>query len=90
MRRPQVTRTITTSTISVLALDVDKSEVVKTSYVLSGTRTKGEATLREVQKLYNTDTIKVVAIQDIAINTALYGMSEEDFIKYAHILPDRK
>ena len=90
MRKPQVTRTITTSTISVLAMDIVKSEVVKTEYILSGVKLNNDTTLKEVQKLYNTDTVKVVAIQNIITNTALYGMSEEDFVKYARILPDRK
>ena len=88
-RVSMVTRTITSSEISVIALDVNTCEVVKTTHVLSGELENNEKTLKKVQDNFNTDTVKIVSIESIKVITSLYGMSESDFIKYAKILPSR-
>ena len=88
-RVSMVTRTITSSEISVIALDVNTCEVVKTVHVLSGELENNDKTLKKVQDTFNTNTVKIVSIESIKTITSLYGMSETDFIAYAKILPSR-
>ena len=88
-RVSMVTRTITSSEISVIALDVNTCEVVKTVHVLFGEMENNDKTLKKVQDTFNTSTVKIVSIESIKTITSLYGMSESDFIAHAKILPSR-
>ena len=88
-RIPMVTRTITSSEISVISLDVNTCEVLKTVHVLPCEMENNEKTLKKVQDTFNTDTVKIVSIESIKVITSLYGMSETDFIAHAKILPSR-
>lgn len=88
-REKMITRTTTQTTTEVMCLNVDTAEVTINTYTIGGTPTDAEL-LKKLRDIYETETFKLVAIQKIETETLLLGMTEEDFIKYATVLPPRK
>lgn len=82
-RRPMVTRTIQSTKVNVLCLDVSDGEPCNVEVVLPRTYKDEAAMLKEAKKLIDTDTVKAVHIVDVEVTENLYGMDEADFIKYA-------
>lgn len=87
-RKRMVTRTIEQTTAKVMTLNVVTAEVTITSYTTSGALT-GDILLKALQDTYQTDTIKLVHIVESSVESVLYGMEEEEFIKLAKVLPKR-
>ena len=89
-----VTRTIKSTKVTALCLDIVTAEPLNKTFVVSGTYPsdpKGTAKLlKKVKYLADTETFKVVAIADTEVEENLYGMTEEEFIAGAKILPARK
>lgn len=88
-RVPQVTRTIQTTNVSVLCMDIQNREPVNIDVVLPRTYKDDETMLNAVKKIAETDTIKPVQIVSSMVQETLYGMSEQDFISHAEVLPPR-
>lgn len=88
-RVPQVTRTIQTTNVSVLCMDIQNREPVNIDVVLPRTYKDDETMLKAVKKIAETDTIKPVQIVSSMVQETLYGMSEQDFISHAEVLPPR-
>lgn len=88
-REPQVTRTIQTTEVTALCLNIETKESFEK--VVSLTRTYKDAKkLRKVlEEVVNTDVVKVVHIISAETKTSLYAMSEQKFIENAEILPAR-
>lgn len=82
-----ITRTIEVATYSVMTLDIETAEARVIDYKITGT--VNAEPLKYLKKLYETDTLKLVAITAEARETALYAMAEQDFIKLADVLPPR-
>lgn len=89
-RVPTVTRTITRTEVTVMCLDVEKGESINKDVTLARTFKDDEKLLKEVKKIVETDTIKAVHIVDKIEVEALYGMSEQEFIEHATVLPPRE
>ena len=89
-RAPQVTRTIQTTHCTVLCMDTENREPVNKDVVLPRTYKDENAMLKAVKKVVETDTIKAVQVVAHKVEETLYGMSEQDFIEHATILPPRK
>lgn len=87
-RKRMVTRTIEQTTAKVMTLNVDTAEVTITPYTISGELT-GDALLKALQDTYQTDTMKLVHVLETTVESVLYGMEEEEFIKLAKVLPKR-
>lgn len=85
-----VTRTITRTEVNAMCLDVEKGEPINKDVTLARTFKDDEKLLKEVKKIAETDTIKVVHIVDKIEVEALYGMAEQEFIERATVLPPRK
>jgi hypothetical protein len=83
-----VTRTIEQTTAKVMTLNVVTAEVTITPYTISGELT-GDALLKALQDTYQTDTMKLVHVLESTVESVLYGMEEEEFIKLAKVLPKR-
>lgn len=83
-----ITRTIEQTTAEVMTLDVTTAEVRIKEYPIGG-RYTDEELLKKLQKLFQTDTLKLVHIESQKCDEVLLGMTEEDFIKYAKVLPPR-
>lgn len=88
-REKMVTRTVTQTTAEVMTIDVTTAEVQIREYTIGGTYDNNEALLKKLQKLFQTDTLKLVNINSTTVEELLLGMSEEDFIRYARVLPPR-
>lgn len=89
-RAPQVTRTIQTTHANVLCMDIENREPCNRDVILPRTYKDDTAILKAVKKVIETDTLKPVQVVSSVVQETLYGMSEQDFISHASILPPRK
>lgn len=88
-RERMVTRTITSTMANVMTVDVLTAEVSILPYTISGEYENNDELLKAIKKLYETDTQKLVSVQDAVTITELYGMPEVEFMQYAKLLPPR-
>ena len=89
-RIPMVTRTIQTTTATVLCLNIKEGEPFNKEVVLPRTYKDEKYMMKVVEKLVNTEDVKAVHIVRAEVNETLYGMTEQEFIAAARVLPDRK
>lgn len=82
-RKAIVTRTITGTQVSVMALDTESGSVSTLTYVLSGNIEDTAKALKAVQKMYDTETLKHAKVLELSPLNKLMGMWEEDFIANA-------
>lgn len=85
MRKPSVTRTISTLNITVLGMDTVSCEPMSKTYpVYESEAPKDEAKLfNYIRKMYETDTFKISAITDKEAVTKTYTMPLNKYIKEA-------
>lgn len=88
-RVPMVTRTIVTTAVTVMCLDVEAGEPFNKTVTVPRTYKDDEALLKKVKPLIETETVKAVHIVDKEEIETLYGMTEQEFIQYASVLPPR-
>lgn len=86
MRKPMVTRTIISTSITALCVNPQTAETFEQEFTLTGKIADKDKVLKRVSKLYNTDDCIIVTICNIKEVNELYGMDEADFIKGAKIL----
>lgn len=86
MRKPMVTRTIISTSITALCVNPQTAETFEQEFTLTGKNGDKDKVLKRVSKLYNTDDCTIVAIHNLKEVNELYGMDEADFIKGAKIL----
>lgn len=84
-----VTRTIITSKVNVMCLDVQAGEPFNKVVTVPRTYKDNEALLKKVKPLIETDSVKAVHIVDTEEIETLYGMTEQEFIQHAKVLPPR-
>lgn len=85
-RKPMVTRTIVTTKVNVLCLDIQRAEPFNKEVILTRTYKDEKKLLKKVEEVVNTEDIKAVHIVDKSEVETLYGMNEQDFINNAEIL----
>ena len=88
-RLPMVTRTITTTKVNVLCLDIEHTEPCNKVITIPRTYKDEEAILKKVKPLLETESLKVVHIVDTETEETLYGMTEQEFVELARPLLDR-
>ena len=88
-RIPMVTRTIVTTTAEVMCLDVSTGTPVTQEVSVPRTYKNDADLLKKVQSVIDTDTFKAVHIKSSKEVETLYGMTEDEFIQYAKVLPPR-
>lgn len=88
-RAPMVTRTISTTTATLMMVDTESAEVFNKDVILPRTYEDDKAVLKAAKKGYEDDQHKVVSVVRTEVNETLYGMSESDFIAHAKPLPPR-
>lgn len=86
MRKPMVTRTIISTSVTALCVNPQTAETFEQEFTLTGKIDDKDKVLKRVSKLYNTDDCTIVAIRNLKEVNELYGMNEADFIKGAKIL----
>ena len=82
-RKRMVTRTIESTKVTTLALDVTTSEPCNRTYNLSGVYDNEAKLLKAVQKAYDTDTLKNVHVVSNEKVETIYGMDENQFLALA-------
>lgn len=92
MRKPSVTRTITTLNITVIGLDTVSCEpMTKTYPIYESEAPKDEAKLfNYIRRMYETDTFKISAITDKKAVTKTYTMPLSKYIEEAEIVTTDK
>lgn len=88
-RTPMVTRTIVTTKAIIMCLDVEAGEPFNKEVTLPRTYKDEKALLKKVRPLVETETVKAVHVVDTEEVETLYGMTEQEFIENAQILPPR-
>lgn len=85
-RKAMVTRTILTTKVNVLCMDVKTCEPCNIDVSLPRTYKDENKLFKAVQSVVNKDNIKAVDIVSQETVETLYGMSEQDFINGAVVL----
>lgn len=88
-RVPMVTRTITTTKVNVMCLDIETGEPCNKITEVPRTYKDDETLLKKVKEVLETETLKPVHVVDKEEIETLYGMSEQEFIEHAKVLPPR-
>ena len=88
-RVPMVTRTIVATKVNVMCLDTQKGEPFNESVTVPRTYKDNEVLLKKVRPLLETETVKAVHIVAKEEIETLYGMTEQEFIQHAKVLPPR-
>lgn len=86
MRKPMITRTIQTTRASVMFIDTTNPIPYTKDVILPRTYKNDDAMLKLVKQMHETPNLKAVAIMSSRIESALYGMSEADFVAHAQII----
>ena len=81
-----VTRTIVTTKVNVLCIDINSAELFNKDVILPRIYKDEKKLLKKVEEVVNTDDVKAVHIVDKEEIESLYGMPEQDFINNAAIL----
>lgn len=89
-RVPMVTRTIITTKVNVMCLDIETGEPCNKSVVVPRTYKDDEKLLKKVKEVLETETLKPVYIVYKEEIETLYGMTEQNFIEHAEVQPPRK
>ena len=84
-----VTRTIEQTTADVMCVDTSTAQVAINSYTIGGSYTNDDL-LKKLKNFFETDGIVLVKIESQHTEHLLLGMPEEDFIRYASVLPPRQ
>ena len=85
-RKSMVTRTITTTKVNALCLDITTSEPFNKEVILPRTYKDEKSLMKKLQEVVDTDDVKVVHVVDKIEVETLYGMDEQTFIEKAAIL----
>lgn len=85
-----VTRTIITTKVNVLCLNIETGEPCNRSVVVPRTYADNEKLLKKVKEVLETETLKPLHVVDKEEFEALYGMTEQEFIEHAEVQPPRK
>lgn len=88
-RVPMVTRTITATKAIVMCLNVEQGELCNVTVTVPRTYKDEEALLKKIKPMIETDALKAVHIVDHEEVETLYGMSEQEFMERAKVLPPR-
>lgn len=87
-RMRMVTRTVEVNTYSVMTCNTETAEVRTIDFKV-GVIPQSIEPMKYLKKQYETETLKLCAIVSHTVETILYGMPEDEFIKNASVLPPR-
>lgn len=92
MRKPSVTRTISTLNITVLGMDTNLCEPMTMTFpIYESEAPKDEAKLFQyIRKMYETDNFKISAITGKELTTRTYTMSLRTFIEESEEVTNTK
>lgn len=82
-RKPMITRTIVTTEVTCICVDITKGETFNETIIMPRTYTDDKKLLKSVQNYFDTDERKAVSIVNKKEIETLYGMDEATFINNA-------
>ena len=82
-RIPMVTRTIKSTKVKALCVDIEKNETFTQEYVVPRTYEDHKSLMKVLEKVATTPTTKPVHILETSVEENLYGMPETMFITLA-------
>lgn len=85
-RKPMVTRTIITTKVTAMCVDITNGETSTATFVLPRIYTDEKKLLKVAKETFETETTKVVHIVDKEEIETLYGMTEQEFIANSKVL----
>ena len=94
-RKVMVTRTIKSTVVYVLCLDICTAEPCNKDFTLPGNMVDSEGKLKEkaamkiIAEMCSNSPVKPVAVTDYEVIEKLYGMDEATFIANSVVLPLR-
>ena len=89
-RKPMVTRTLLTTKANVMCLNITTGEAENHVVTVPRTYKDTKALLKAVAPIIETDeNLKAVHIVDTETIETLYGMTEQEFMERATVLPPR-
>ena len=89
-RLPMVTRTITTTKVNVLCLDIEHAEPCNKVVTIPRTYKDEKTILKKVKPLLETESLKVVHVVGTETEETLYGMTEQEFVELARQIEQEK
>ena len=89
-RVPQVTRTIPTTIVHLLCVNTEDRTTFEQDITLPRTYKDEQKMMKVVEKVLDGEPIKAVSILSSEVKETLYGMTEEQFIQHATVLPPRE
>ena len=87
-KEKMITRTIVLTEVDVMCVKVSEAQVSTHKYTLCGTYDTLSA-LQKIKEDYETPDFKPTAVMSMKSSELLYGMTENEFIRYGQILPPR-
>lgn len=88
-RERMVTRTVVATEVNALCLNIETAEPFNKTVILSGTFKDKQAIEKAAKKAIETDIEKCATVVEYTEKETLYGMSEQQFIELAKVLPPR-
>ena len=94
-RKVMITRTIKSTLVNVLCLDISTAEPCNKGFTLPGTMVDSEGKLKEkaamkiIAEMCSNSTVKPVAVVGYDVVEKLYGIAEATFIANSVVLPPR-
>lgn len=89
-RKPMITRTILSTKVNVMCLNIETGEPFNTDVVIPRTYKDEKKLFKAVEQVINKENVKAVHITHTEVEQNLYGMTEQQFIESAEKLPPRK
>lgn len=89
-KEKMVTRTVTKTNCEIMCMDITNAQVVVKDFTIGGKFDSENELLKECQRLFDTDTFKLVKVSNFSEENVLLGMPESKFIELAEVLPPRK
>lgn len=88
-RIPQVTRTIPTTLVNVFCVNLEDRSTFEQSVTLPRTYKDEAKMMQAVETAFKDEPVKPVSIISYEVKETLYGMTEQEFIRHANVLPPR-
>ena len=88
-RQPMITRTIQTTKATVLCIDLANEQPFTQEVVLPRTYKDERSMMKKIKPLVENDHVKAVNVRNVVVESTLYGMTEQEFINVANVLPSR-
>lgn len=85
-RARKVTRTISSTKVTVMCVNTETAVVENHEVTITGTYTDDKKLMKAITKLVETETLKPVSVVSTELIETLYGMDEQKFIEMAEVL----